>query len=174
MSYQVRPLRTGDLLSVTGIYNAACHARESTHGTRPWSLNEMKQFLLELRPSFESYTCVDKGTVVGWTAFTRHHVREGVQHTAEMSLYVQESFRRKGIGSALAHILLSRAAILNLHCIVAMVFNDMPDVISFAEKRCGFSVAGRLPEVFSEGGKHYDILLLEKLTVPRSSCMPLL
>ncbi|MCK1676473.1 GNAT family N-acetyltransferase [Bradyrhizobium sp. 150] len=163
MSYQVRPLRTGDLLSVTEIYNAACHARESTHGRRPWSVNEMKEFLLESRPSFESYTCIDKGAVVGWTAFTRHHVMEGVQHTAEMSLYVQASSRRKGIGAGLAHILLSRASILHLHCIVAMVFEDMPNVISFAKRKCGFSVAGCLPQVFSDSGKHYDIVLLEKL-----------
>ncbi|MHC4049470.1 GNAT family N-acetyltransferase [Bradyrhizobium sp. 25ACV] len=165
MSYQVRPLRTGDLPSVTEIYNAACHARESTQGTRPWSVNEMKEFLFEQRPSFESYTCVDEGAVVGWTAFTRYRVREDVRHTAEMSLYVQESFRHKGIGSILAKTLLNRANSHNLHCVFAMVFKDMPDVVSFAERNCGFSLAGCLREVFSDNGKHYDILVLERLVV---------
>ncbi|XSC42568.1 N-acetyltransferase family protein [Bradyrhizobium sp. RDT10] len=166
MSYQVRPLRKGDLSSVTEIYNAACRARESTQGTRPWSVEEMKEYLFETRPSFESYTCVDKDTVVGWTALTRYRVREDVKHTAEMSLYVQESFRRKGIASALAHTLLNRASILNLHCIFAIVFKDMPHVVSFAERKCGFSVAGCLPEVFSDSGKHYDILVFERVIVP--------
>lgn len=166
MSYQVSPLRTGDLPSVTEIYNTACRARESTQGTRPWSDNEMKEFLFESRPSFESYTCMDKGAVVGWTAFTRYRVREDVKHTAEMSLYVQERFRRKGIGSALANTLLNRASCLNLHCIFAMVFKDSPEVASFAERNCGFSLAGCLPEVFSDGVKHYDILVLQRLIVP--------
>ncbi|MGX1350615.1 L-amino acid N-acyltransferase YncA [Bradyrhizobium elkanii] len=166
MSYQVRPLRTGDLPSVTEIYNAACRARESTQGTRPWSVNEMKEFLFEPRPSFESYTCVDKETVVGWTAFTPYRVREDVGHTAEMSLYVQESFRRQGVGSILARTILNRANSLNLHCVFAMVFKDMPDVISFAEKHCGYSFAGCLPEVFSENGMHYDIVVLERLIAP--------
>ncbi|WP_027056456.1 GNAT family N-acetyltransferase [Mesorhizobium erdmanii] len=165
MSYQVRPLRTGDLPSVTEIYNAACRARESTQGTRPWSVKEMKEFLFESRPSFESYTCVHKGAVVGWTALTRLRVREDVKHTAEMSLYVQNSCRRKGIGSALAHALLDRAIILNLHCIFALVFKDKPEVISFAEKKCGFSVAGCLLEVFSDSEKHHDILLFDQLLV---------
>ncbi|MFG3594565.1 GNAT family N-acetyltransferase [Bradyrhizobium sp. RDI18] len=166
MSYQVRRLRTGDLPSVTEIYNAACHARESTQGTRPWSVKEMQEFLFESHPSFESFTCVDKGAVVGWTALTRYRVREDVKHTAEMSLYVQESFRRKGVGSVLAYTLLNRASLLNLHCIFAMLFKDMPDSISFAERKCGFSVAGCLPEIFSCSGKHYDLLVLERLIVP--------
>ncbi|ANT54570.1 GNAT family N-acetyltransferase [Mesorhizobium amorphae] len=162
MSYQVRPLRTGDLPSVTEIYNVACRARESTEGTRPWSINEMREFLFESHPSLESYTCVDKGAVVGWTAFTPFRVKEDADQTAEMSLYVQEAFRRKGIGTALAKTLLNRAAILDLHCIFAIVFKDMPNVISFAERKCGFSVAGCLSELFSDRGKHYDLLVLER------------
>lgn len=168
MSYEVRPLRSGDLPSVTDIYNAACCARESTQGARPWTVTEMKGFLFESLPSFDSYVCVDKGAVVGWTALTRYRVREDVKHTAEMSLYVQESFRRKGIGVALADTVLYRASPLNLRCIFAMLFKDAPEVVSFAERKCGFSVAGCLPELFCYHGKHYDILLLERLFVPLS------
>lgn len=166
MSYEVRPLQLGDLPSVTEIYNAACRAKESTQSTRLWSVDEMHEFLFERHPSFESYTCVHKGTVVGWAAFTRLHVLEGYQHTAEMSLYVQASFRRKGVGSALARTLLDRADSLNLHCILAIVFKDMQDVVAFAERKCGFVVAGCLPETFSDREKQYDLLLLEKLVVP--------
>ncbi|MER8917370.1 GNAT family N-acetyltransferase [Mesorhizobium sp. M0761] len=165
MSFQVRPLRTGDLPSVTKIFNAACRARESTEGTRSWSTNEMGEFLLKSRPSLDSYTCVDKGAVVGWTAFTPFRVKEDAKHTAEMSLYIEEPFRRKGIGLALAQTLLARATILDLHCIFAMVFKDMPDLTSFAVRKCGFSVAGCLPEVFSHSGKHHDILVLERSIV---------
>ncbi|WP_083992416.1 GNAT family N-acetyltransferase [Bradyrhizobium embrapense] len=172
MSYQVRPLRTDDLPSVTRIYNAACHARETTEGTRPWSDQRMKEFLLDAGPSFESYTCEDGGTVVGWTAITRLRLREDVKHAAEMSLYVQESVRRRGIGSALANTLLSRASIIDLHCIVGFVFADLPEVVSFSERRCGFSIAGCLSELFSDGEKHRDILLLEKLVEPRKHSRP--
>ncbi|EHH04867.1 putative phosphinothricin acetyltransferase [Mesorhizobium amorphae CCNWGS0123] len=122
----------------------------------------MREFLFESHPSLESYTCVDKGAVVGWTAFTPFRVKEDADQTAEMSLYVQEAFRRKGIGTALAKTLLNRAAILDLHCIFAIVFKDMPNVISFAERKCGFSVAGCLSELFSDRGKHYDLLVLER------------
>lgn len=123
----------------------------------------MKEFLLEDRPLFESYTCVNEGSVVGWTALTRYRVKEDVDHTAEMSLYVQKAFRRKGIGSTLARTLLNRAIALDLRCIFAMVFKDAASVCSFAEQRCGFSATGVLPEVFSYSGKHYDILVFEKL-----------
>lgn len=163
MSYRVRVLRTDDLPIVTEIYNAACHAKESTHGRRLWGVREMNDFLFESSPAFEAYTCVDNGTVVGWTALTRYSVREDVEHTAEMSLYVQRSFRRRGIGSILANTLLHRAEFLNLHCIFAMVFADMPHAVSFAEKQCGFLVTGRLPEIFSDSGKYSDILVFEKL-----------
>ncbi|MGY8669198.1 GNAT family N-acetyltransferase [Bradyrhizobium sp. UFLA05-109] len=165
MSYEVRPLRSGDLPSVTDIYNAACCARESTQGSRPWTVKEMKEYLFESPPSFESYACVEKGVVVGWTALTRYRVREDVKHTAEMSLYVQETFRRKGIGAALAQTVLDRATTLNLRCIFSMLFNGVPEIASFAEKKCGFSLAGCLPEVFCHRGKQYDILVFERLMV---------
>ncbi|MEI9426208.1 GNAT family N-acetyltransferase [Mesorhizobium sp. Cs1299R1N3] len=162
MSYQVRPLRIDDVPSVTEIYNIACRARESTEGTRPWSINEMRELLFESHPSLGSYTCVDKGAVIGWTAYIPFRVKEDADHTAEMALYVHEQFRRKGIGSDLARTLLNHATILDLHCVFAIVFKDMPSVVSFAERKCGFSVAGCLPEVFSHGGKHYDLLVLER------------
>lgn len=163
MLHQVVPLRTEDLQAVTDIYNAACHARESTQGTRSWSLDDMNTFLFETRPSFGSYSCVINGAVVGWAAFTRYSVKEDVKHTAEMSLYVQKPFRRMGVGTALANTLLKRARILDLHCIFALVFKEPPYVASFAKGKCGFSVVGCLPEIFSNKGEHYDLLVLEKL-----------
>ncbi|MCK1332500.1 GNAT family N-acetyltransferase [Bradyrhizobium sp. CW9] len=168
MQHEVRPLRVGDLPSVTEIYSAACRARESTQGMHPWSVEEMKEFLFGTPPSFESYTCTDNGAVIGWTALTRHHFNEGVKHTAEMSLYVSGAFRRKGVGSALAHAVLSRASALNLHCVLAMVFNDSLEAVSFAQGECGFSIAGCLPEAFPGSGRNCDILVLEKLVVPWS------
>jgi L-amino acid N-acyltransferase YncA len=165
MSHELRPLQTGDLASVTEIFNAACHSRESTHGMRPWSVEEMGTFLFESPPVFESYACVDKGVVVGWAALTRHHVREGFKHTAEISLYVQHSSRRKGIGSALAQTVLNRASALDLHCILAIVFRDMPGVVSFTEKKCGFLAAACLPEAFPDKEGFHDILIFEKLIV---------
>ena len=163
MSYEVRPLCNGDLQSVTEIFNAACQARESTHGMRLWTVEQMGQFLFEARPVFESYACVDKGVVVGWTALTRHHVREGYKHTAEISLYVKPSARRNGMGSALAKTILNRASALELHCILAIVFKDMPDVVSFAAKKFGFVPAACLPEAFPDKDRYFDILILEKI-----------
>lgn len=161
--HQVVRLRTEDLQAVTDIYNTACRARESTQGIRPWSVDKMKPFLFETRPSFESYSCLINGAVTRWTAFTRYSLNEDVKHTAEMSLYVQEPFRRMGVGTALANTLLNRARILDLHCIFAIVFKEPSYVASFAERKCGFSVVGSFPEVFSNEGKHYDLLVLEKL-----------
>lgn len=123
----------------------------------------MREFLFASHASLQSFVCVENGAVVGWTALTPFRVKEDAKHTAEMSLYVQESCRCRGIGSALAHALLKQATILDLHCIFVMVFKDMPAGISFAERNCGFSITGCLPELFADGGKFYDILVLERL-----------
>lgn len=165
MRYEVRRLQTVDLPEVTDIYNAASRDRESTQGSRPWSVAEMNEFLFA-RPSFVAFACISNGGVIGWTALTRHHDNEGLRQTAEMSLYVQGSFRRQGVGSSLAHAVLSRPSTANLHCILAMIFADIPKVITFAERKCGLSVAGCLPRAFPSNGANYDILVLQKLLVP--------
>lgn len=166
MQYEVRRLQTDDLPEVTDIYNAACRNRESTQGRRPWSVTEMNEFLFARCTSFMACTCVSNGGVIGWTALTRHHDNEGLRQTAEMSLYVQGAFRRKGVGSALADAVLSQASAANLHCIVAMIFADTPSAISFAERKCGLSVVGCLPEAFPGSEANYDILVLQRLIGP--------
>ena len=114
-------------------------------------------------PGLHRFHAHDGAVVVGWTALTRHHVREGFKHTAELSLYVKHSSRRKGVGSILAHAVLSRAPTLNLHSVLAVAFKDMPNVVSFAETKCGFSVAACLPDAFPDKETYYDILVFEKL-----------
>lgn len=166
MRYEVRRLQTSDLPEVTDIYNAAYRDRESTQGTRPWSVTEMKDFLFALRPSFVSYTCIRNGSVIGWTTLTRHHVNEGLRHTAELSLYVQGQCRGKGVGSVLAQTVLSRSNTAKLHCILATAFADLPKAISFAERKCGLSVAGCLPGALHHSGTNYDILVLQRLMMP--------
>jgi L-amino acid N-acyltransferase YncA len=163
LSHELRLMQADDLPSMTSIFNAACRSRESTHGMRPWGIDEMSKFLIESPPVFESYVGVNDGAVVGWAALTRHHVRDGYKHTAEMSLYVEPSFRRKGMGTALAEKILSRASALNLHNILAVVFKDVPYVIASAEKRFSFSIAACFPEAFDDNGRYHDILILEKL-----------
>lgn len=114
MRCELRRLQTGDLPEVTDIYNAACRHREATQGIRAWRSAEINEFLFALRPSFVSHTCIRKGDVIGWTALTRHHVNEGVRQTAEMSLHVQGSSRRRSWVSACA-----RSSTRNDYCHVS-------------------------------------------------------
>ncbi|WP_183257746.1 GNAT family N-acetyltransferase [Bradyrhizobium sp. CIR48] len=165
MRYELRRLRECDLPEVTEIYTAACRDRESTQGTRRWSVAEMHEFIFARRPSFVSYTCIRKGNVIGWAALTQHHVNEGVRQTAELSLFVQGPFRSKGVGSALARAILRQPRTDNLHCVLAMTFADAPNAIAFAERKCGLSIVGCLPGAFSHGEKNYDILVLQRLLV---------
>lgn len=163
MPYKVRRMRSDDLRGVTEIYNSSCIARESTHGTRVWTVKEMEGFLLTPERSFEGFVCVDGERVVGWTALTPYRVSEDVKHTAELSLFVEEQSRRKGIGATLSHTILTRAPSLDLHCVFALLFEDAPAVVSFAKNKCGFSVVGCIPEIFSYRGKNYGISIVERV-----------
>ncbi|WP_340162417.1 GNAT family N-acetyltransferase [Bradyrhizobium sp. DOA9] len=128
---------------------------------RLWTEEEMKQFLFESMPAYESYVCLKGETVLGWAAFTRYQVQENVLGTVEMSVYVHQNARRNGVGSTLCRSLLRRATTLHIHSVFCLGFREST-AHSFAQK-CGFTLTGCFPKFFSENGNARDIMLYERL-----------
>jgi L-amino acid N-acyltransferase YncA len=163
-----RRIAHGDLPAVTRLFNEGVEAGDLTADVARRTEEQMASWLLSSPPPLESYV-VDAGAgAVAWAALTRHHEREAYGPTAELTLYVDRAYRRRGMGATLGTLVIERARALSLHSLVALV----PAARSHATrtaKKLGFAEIGVLRGVFPFEADLLDVALFQLRLAPSSA-----
>ena len=87
-----------------------------------------------------------EGQVVGWLTFKSFLPRCAYRGTVELSVYVHEKFRRRGIARRLLEQALARAPTLGITALVGLIFVHNEASIRLFEL-LGFTRWGLLPRV---------------------------
>ncbi len=99
--------------------------------------------------------------VVGWAALARVSSRAVYGGVAEVSVYVADNFRAKGIGKALLKQLIAASEQNGIWTLQASVFPE--NIASLAlHKICGFRVVGTRQRIGIVNGIWRDTVLLER------------
>ncbi len=86
------------------------------------------------------------GEIAGWLTLKSFLPRGAYRDTAEVSVYVDEKFRRRGVARALLAEAISRAPSLGINAMVGLIFaHNEPSLRLFEE--LGFAKWGLLPGV---------------------------
>ena len=102
------------------------------------------------------------GEVVGWTALTPVSGRCVYGGVAELSVYVAESARRRGVGRALLERLVAEAEAAGLWTLQASILAENEASLRLHE-RVGFRVVGVRERLGRDaGGRWRDIVLVER------------
>lgn len=87
-----------DLPQITDIYNATVPSRLVTADTEPVSVESRIAWFNEHSPASRPlWVCEGAGRIQAWLSFSSFHGRPAYNQTAEISVYVHESFRRRGL-----------------------------------------------------------------------------
>ena len=87
-----------------------------------------------------------QNTIAGWISFQDFYGRPAYNQTAEISIYIHEDFRGKGLGTlALKHGIL-KSPILGIKNLLGFIFEHNHQSIHLF-KRKGFEQWGKLPKV---------------------------
>jgi L-amino acid N-acyltransferase YncA len=99
--------------------------------------------------------------VVGWAALSPVSRREVYRGVAEVSVYVSERARRKGVGASLLSALVSSSEREGIWTLQAGIF---PDNIASVElhKQAGFRVVGMRERLGAMRGRWRDVILMER------------
>ena len=101
------------------------------------------------------------GSVVGWAALSRVSSRAVYAGVAEVSVYVADTFRGKGVGKALLKQLITQSEQEGLWTLQASVFPE--NIASLAmHKICGFREVGTRHRIGILHGTWRDTGLLER------------
>ncbi|KAI0660879.1 GCN5-related N-acetyltransferase [Cubamyces menziesii] len=162
---KIRDATELDLPAILDIYNEQILNGTATFHTVPQLPEERAKWLQDLRA--ENYPCIVAEMVdetsgstrtVGWCNLWHFKERPAYDGSAELSLYVHQDFRGKGIGERLLHSLLdeTRKQGDRFHTIIASVTTENERTIKFWQKQ-GFELRGTLREVGRKFGRWLDV-----------------
>ncbi|WIE65996.1 N-acetyltransferase family protein [Curtobacterium sp. MCLR17_036] len=99
------------------------------------------------------------GTVAGYATYSQWRPHHGYRLTVEHSVYVVESFRGRGIASALMRSLVERATAEGRHVMMAGICSTNTGSIALHEQ-LGFSTVAVVPEVGRKFDRWLDLTLM--------------
>ena len=143
----IRDAVTADLPAIIDIYNAAIASRTATAQLEPVTLESRKEWLNQHSPNEYPFWVLEmNGTVAGWLTFKSFLPRCAYRGTAELSVYVHEKFRRRGVARRLLEQAIARSPELGITALVGLIFaHNEPSIGLFSE--LGFTRWGLLPGV---------------------------
>jgi L-amino acid N-acyltransferase YncA len=101
------------------------------------------------------------GEIVGWAALSPVSSRPVYAGVAEVSIYIAEPARGRGVGSRLLQALITASEAAGIWTLQAGIFARNPASATLHE-RCGFRLVGRREKLGALRGQWQDILLYER------------
>ncbi len=149
-----------DLVRIVEIYNEAVPTRLATADTEKVSLESKKQwFENHTRDKHPIMVHEEDDKVLGWVSFEPFYGRPAYAQTAEISIYIDQSYCSRGLGSKLLQKALRLAPDLGIKCVVGYIFShNKPSIKLFT--KFGFEEWGRLPDIAIMDGNRFSLSIL--------------
>ena len=143
----IRDAGDADLPAIIDIYNVAIATRMATAQLDPVTLEERRDWLKEHSPDRHPFWVLETdGRIAGWLSLKPFVLRCAYRGTAEISVYVDEKFRRRGVARRLLEEAIARAPSLGISAMVGLIFaHNEPSLKLF--EGLGFERWGLLPRI---------------------------
>ncbi|HEX9739253.1 MAG TPA: GNAT family N-acetyltransferase [Ignavibacteriaceae bacterium] len=148
------------LESITDIYNQAVLTTTATFDSEPISLEEQRIWFAEHDDKFPIFIALKFGNVIGWASLSKWSARCAYSDTAEISIYIKDGYRGKGIGTKLMTRVLDEGKKAGVHTVLARIA-DGSDASFRLHKNAGFEYVGVMREVGKKFGKLLDVHLFQ-------------
>lgn len=164
MDIEFKIAEIDDLAEIVRIYNKTIKGRMATADLKPVTVEERKPWFEEhqtgRRPLWVVKS-IEKPRTVGWVSFGDFYGRDAYEHTAEISVYVDNAFRGQHLGRSALRFAESKAAELKITNILAFIFShNTPSIGLFGSE--GYEEWGQLPKVAEMDHKLYDLTIMGK------------
>lgn len=162
----VRQATQDDLVSILDIYNQGIEDRIATLETETKDLAYMEDWFQQHHSRYAVLVAESGTGIVGWASLNPYSHRCAYDGVADLSIYVERSFRGKGIGSALLSPLEHAAMDNGFYKIVLFTFpfNDQGQRLY---RKKGYREVGVFEKQGVMEGKFIDVMIMEKLLGPK-------
>lgn len=167
-SFVHRAARPGDLPAIVDIYNSTIASREVTADTEPVSVASRQKWFDDHDPArrplwviHEAGDDAHEPKVIGWMSYSDFYGRPAYSGTAEVSIYIAENWRGKGLGKYCLEQAITYAPSIAVHTLLGFIFgHNGPSLGLF--KKFGFESWAHLPRVATLDGVERDLVIMGK------------
>jgi len=158
----IRPAAAADADAICTIHNQGIADRIATLDTALRTPAERRSWLADREGRHPVIVADVNGTVVGWASLNPFNAREAYDHVADFSIYVERSWRAKGIGRRLLDRLIELARSLGYHKLALAALNHNQAGAALYTS-AGFTRVGVYREQGQLDGRWVDVLIMEKI-----------
>ncbi len=161
-TFTFRDATIEDLPEIVNIYNSTIASRMVTADTEPVSIDDRMEWFHQHTPSKRPLLVVeDQGQICGWISFQSFYGRPAYDSTAELSIYLHEDYRGKGLGKTTLQHAIDACKELNINTLLGFIFaHNEASLRLFASFQ--FEKWAHLPEVAELDGVKRDLVILGK------------
>jgi phosphinothricin acetyltransferase len=156
------PATINDLPKIVSTYNSTISSRMVTADLEHVSVESKINWFNNHSPNHRPLWLVICNTnYCGWMSFNSFYGRPAYDGTVEVSIYLEESARGKGIGKVCLKKALDVSPELNIHTLLGFIFgHNQPSLKLFFE--FGFEKWGQLPAVANMIDEMQDLIIVGK------------
>jgi phosphinothricin acetyltransferase len=162
MNLEFRDATIEDLPRIVEIYNSTVAGRMVTADTEPVSVESRSAWFREHDPSFRPLWMMrEEDNDIGWISFQSFYGRPAYNATAEISIYLDQTYRGKGYGLFGLEYAIGVCPELGIQTLLGYIFahND-PSIRLF--KKTGFETWGYFPGIANLDGIERDLVIVGK------------
>lgn len=152
----IRHATNEDAAQIAEIYNYYVTSTHHTFETEPVEASEMEARIEEVSNGYPFLVAVDDGNILGYAFASQFKLRQAYEHSAEVSIYVKNDAKQRGIGTRLYDRLFEELNETLTHAIVAGIALPNDASIKFHEK-LGFKKVAHFREVGYKLGRWVDV-----------------
>ena len=170
MSIKLRDAVEGDLPAIVAIYNATIAGRVVTADLDPVSIESRLAWFRAHNPARRPlWVAEDDAAMLGWLSFSDFYGRPAYGATVEISIYLAENARRKGLGRTLLERAIAHAPSLSVRTLLGFIFAHNQASLRLFEAQ-GFARWGTLPRVAMLDTVERDLIIVGlRLDAPRAN-----
>ena len=153
-----------DLPTIVAIYNSTVASREVTADTEPVSVVSRLPWFHEHQPERRPLWVIEEAGrdgIIGWISYSNFYGRPAYSGTAEVSIYIDEAWRGKGVGRYALQEAIDFAPQVKVHTLLGFIFGHNKPSLALFEK-FGFETWANLPRVANLDGIERDLIILGK------------
>jgi phosphinothricin acetyltransferase len=144
----IRAAQIDDVGRINEIHNQAIKEKFKVAYTTPWTHDMMLDWLTgHDGKDYPVYVAETGAVVIGFVYISPYRPgRTALRQTAEISYFVDENYRRKGVGKKLIEFMESRCEALGIKTLCALLLDSNAASIQLLEQ-CGYTKWGHLPGI---------------------------